>query len=286
MARRVDKPKTLGHSGGGRSGFAPILYVGALPTGWPTTNATFEPWILSEKRRLSTETPAESPWCWLLHRPTRPENAALGCGKISRNSPAVGTGSACQCPFPAADRHAAALRASPHLLAKKSGCTPTLGRIAHGDGRSRMRCEFCQPEVNDVSSCTDPLDHPHARITEAASLAFDPGAAPRSTRCRLASRRSRCSGKTACAGRWGSIGGRRLRPGERGILPPVYLNDPYILAEDGLSPSEGGPQFQQMVYAVAMNTIDHFERLSRACWASRITRDEDGHVVIYPRLRI
>src|SRR5262245_39061184 len=42
---------------------------------------------------------------------------------------------------------------------------------------------------------------------------------------------------------------------------PVDLNDPYLLAQNGLAPSEGGPQFhQQMVYAVAMNTIDHFER--------------------------
>src|SRR5689334_211668 len=34
---------------------------------------------------------------------------------------------------------------------------------------------------------------------------------------------------------------------------PVDLNDPYILAQDGLDPSGANPQFhQQMVYAVAM----------------------------------
>src|SRR5439155_1128967 len=35
---------------------------------------------------------------------------------------------------------------------------------------------------------------------------------------------------------------------------------PHVLAQDGLAPSEGDPQFhQQMVYGVAMNTIHHFE---------------------------
>ena len=50
------------------------------------------------------------------------------------------------------------------------------------------------------------------------------------------------------------------------------LNDPNLLAQDGLRPSEGNPQFhQQMVYAVAMTTIGHFERaLGRvALWAPR-----------------
>ena len=42
---------------------------------------------------------------------------------------------------------------------------------------------------------------------------------------------------------------------------PVNLDDPRLLAQDGWAPSEGNPQFhQQMVYAVAMRTIEHFER--------------------------
>ncbi|MFN0130073.1 MAG: hypothetical protein ACKV19_25700 [Verrucomicrobiales bacterium] len=52
---------------------------------------------------------------------------------------------------------------------------------------------------------------------------------------------------------------------------PVNLNDPHILAQDGLPPSESNPQFhQQMVYAVARTTIWHFERaLGRvALWSS------------------
>jgi len=47
---------------------------------------------------------------------------------------------------------------------------------------------------------------------------------------------------------------------------PLDLNDPTVLAQDGLPPSDGDPQFrQQMVYAVAMQTIRNFERaLGRA----------------------
>jgi len=41
----------------------------------------------------------------------------------------------------------------------------------------------------------------------------------------------------------------------------VDLNEPYILAEYGLTPSDSNPQFhQQMVYAVAMKTIKNFEK--------------------------
>jgi len=51
---------------------------------------------------------------------------------------------------------------------------------------------------------------------------------------------------------------------------PVDLNNRYLLAQDGLTPSEGSPQFhQQMVYAVAMKTIAHFEQAlgRKALWA-------------------
>jgi hypothetical protein len=43
--------------------------------------------------------------------------------------------------------------------------------------------------------------------------------------------------------------------------PAVNLNDPRLLAQDGWAPAEGNPEFhQQMVYAVSMKTIEHFER--------------------------
>ena len=50
---------------------------------------------------------------------------------------------------------------------------------------------------------------------------------------------------------------------------PVDLNDRWVLAQDGLPPSEGSPQFhQQMAYAVAMVTIRNFEHAlgRRAFW--------------------
>ena len=83
---------------------------------------------------------------------------------------------------------------------------------------------------------------------------------------------------------WEGTESEPLAPGPRGeyvevvdvdpasgcAYEPIDLNDPYLLASDGLTPSESEPQFhQQMVYAVAMTTIGHFERaLGRvALWA-------------------
>jgi len=53
---------------------------------------------------------------------------------------------------------------------------------------------------------------------------------------------------------------------------PVDLNDVHLVAQDGMAPSQGSPQFhQQMVYAVAQNTICNFERAlgRRVLWAPR-----------------
>jgi hypothetical protein len=58
---------------------------------------------------------------------------------------------------------------------------------------------------------------------------------------------------------------------------PVNLDHASILAQNGLAPSEGNPQFhQQMVYAVAMTTIDRFERAlgRKAMWADRFDREK------------
>jgi hypothetical protein len=47
----------------------------------------------------------------------------------------------------------------------------------------------------------------------------------------------------------------------RAHLPLHNLDDSRLLAQDGLPPSEGNPHFhQQMVYAVAMSTVQQFER--------------------------
>lgn len=68
-------------------------------------------------------------------------------------------------------------------------------------------------------------------------------------------------------------------PASQAVYPPVDLNHPQLLAQDGLEPSVADPRFhQQMVYAVAMATIDQFERaLGRvALWATRKERDANG----------
>ena len=59
-------------------------------------------------------------------------------------------------------------------------------------------------------------------------------------------------------------------PSSKCFYAPVNLDDPHLLAQDGLPPSEGTPQFhQQMVYAVASLTIQRFERAlgRKAIWA-------------------
>lgn len=44
------------------------------------------------------------------------------------------------------------------------------------------------------------------------------------------------------------------------FYPPVNLDDPYILMSSGLNPTESDPRFhQQMVYAVASDTLKNFE---------------------------
>lgn len=66
---------------------------------------------------------------------------------------------------------------------------------------------------------------------------------------------------------------------------PIDLNHPHVLAQDGLAPSEGNPQFhQQMVYAVAMNTIGRFEMaLGRPMFWSAIRpwRDPESEERLY-----
>ena len=59
-------------------------------------------------------------------------------------------------------------------------------------------------------------------------------------------------------------------PASNKVYDPIDLNDKFLLAQDGLAPSEGNPQFhQQMVYAVGMLTIGTFERAlgRKALWA-------------------
>ncbi len=83
-----------------------------------------------------------------------------------------------------------------------------------------------------------------------------------------------------------------IDPSSRAVYEPIDLNDINLLATQGLAPSEGTPQFhQQMVYAVARTTIDHFESAlgRKALWRpgpplpGRNAKDDSVYV---PRLRV
>jgi hypothetical protein len=66
-------------------------------------------------------------------------------------------------------------------------------------------------------------------------------------------------------------------PSVKIFYQPVNLNEPYLLAQNGLAPSVGNPQFhQQMVYAISMKTIKIFEKaLGRPVfWSPRETKDQ------------
>lgn len=81
-------------------------------------------------------------------------------------------------------------------------------------------------------------------------------------------------------------------PASKRFYEPVDLNHKTILAMDGLTPSESNPQFhQQMVYAIAMTTIQNFERAlgRKTLWTSRKIRDEEYNEIgeeYVQRLRI
>lgn len=81
-----------------------------------------------------------------------------------------------------------------------------------------------------------------------------------------------------------------IDPASHAAYAPVDLNAPALLATDGLQPSESDPRFhQQMCYAVAMKTIEHFERAlgRKALWSSRRGKDGTRYFENYvPRLRI
>lgn len=70
---------------------------------------------------------------------------------------------------------------------------------------------------------------------------------------------------------------------------PVNLDDASVLAQNGLAPSEGNPQFhQQMAYAAVMTTVDRFERAlgRKAFWAERYDRHGSNEERYVQRLRV
>jgi hypothetical protein len=68
-------------------------------------------------------------------------------------------------------------------------------------------------------------------------------------------------------------------PASKCFYSPVDLNDINLVASDGQKPSESNPHFhQQMVYAVAMTTIENFEKtLGRwIIWSPKYKADSKG----------
>src|SRR5688572_6367844 len=60
---------------------------------------------------------------------------------------------------------------------------------------------------------------------------------------------------------------------------PLDLRAEEVASQHGLAPSEGNPQFhQQLVYAVAMKTIRHFERAlgRKIVWYPRVDWSDDA----------
>lgn len=79
-----------------------------------------------------------------------------------------------------------------------------------------------------------------------------------------------------------------IDPCSKQFYAPLDLNDPQVLAQDGLPPSEGDPRFhQQMVFAVAMKTIKLFERAlgRKVIWAPAWDNDRKTYVAT-PKLRV
>ena len=68
-------------------------------------------------------------------------------------------------------------------------------------------------------------------------------------------------------------------PASNCFYDPVDLNSEEVLAQNGLSPSEGNPKFhQQFVYTIAMKTLAHFEHSlgRKIIWSPRIIKKESS----------
>lgn len=78
-------------------------------------------------------------------------------------------------------------------------------------------------------------------------------------------------------------------PSSYAVYKPVDLNSLQILANDGITPSVSNPQFhQQMVYAVAMNTITNFEKAigRKVMWSQGPKDKKTNPTGYYPKLLI
>ena len=128
----------------------------------------------------------------------------------------------------------------------------------------------------DLSQVPDPPKVPKPKVRRLRTYAFDPGLGLDVETFTLNKRVFETKWEELTPGPVGEyLEIVDIDPASRAAYAPVNLNDPHILATQGLEPSEDNPQFhQQMVYTVAMNTIETFEQaLGRpAFWARRLTK--------------
>ncbi|MEL6274924.1 MAG: peptidase S8, partial [Bacteroidota bacterium] len=69
---------------------------------------------------------------------------------------------------------------------------------------------------------------------------------------------------------------------------PINLNDPIVMVNQGLIPSEGNPQFhQQFVFTIGMLTIENFEKAlgRKVIWRPPIGKEDNEKKTLWP-LRI
>lgn len=175
------------------------------------------------------------------------------------------------------------------LLSKiKAGGTPGAGKTG-GTGPANDRTSSSTSGAQLVASrLKDRTPTPTARRLRV--FAFDPSAG-----ARLADSAVR---ETTISVPW-----EPLSPGPSGeyvevvdhdpasgcFYPPVDLENPYLVATDGCAPEEGNPSFhQQMVYGVAMRTIEEFERAlgRKVLWSpvmeGRVEKQYVRRLRIYP----
>ena len=143
-----------------------------------------------------------------------------------------------------------------------------------------------EPKASTPAACESPPPLTRPSVRKLRVYAVDPSL---SSQLETAG-----TNEVALAVRW-----EALKPGPEGEYlkvvdadpaddphPPVDLDHPALLAQQGWKPSEGNPHFhQQMVYAVAMRTIAHFEEaLGRpALWRPKGSRGSFvQHLEIHP----
>ncbi|HYU16320.1 MAG TPA: S8 family serine peptidase, partial [Candidatus Acidoferrum sp.] len=205
-------------------------------------------------------------------------------------------------PHPKLERFLVALRehpmASPKLKERMSEALGALGEVQarRPSGNGARGGAGASANGNRPRAAATPRETPtiaNPPVRRLAGYAFDPSVAQR-----LA---TRDIGTMTFRLPW-----EKLRPGPVGeylevidhdptnrcFYDPVNLDDPHLLARDGLAPSERTPQFhQQMVYAVAQLTIVHFEQAlgRKVLWAPGppppgTSPKNDSYYV--PRLRV